>query len=221
MIHHEFTALGKTIQRLRRGRDLSQEAFAEICGLHRTYICDVERGVRNVTIGTLLKIAHALGTTVSELTRNLENDARPPEKCQTLLYMNSTKVLIVIAVLFLAALSAQAQSILENLILESAIASSILQVQVDSDVSMAGALPGWNASIGGNNMAFMQALTAPYVGQTGQLKFTSEFNNNGSTRTEFDHISFANAAAIPKPASLLLFGVGGSAVAFYKRKHSG
>jgi transcriptional regulator with XRE-family HTH domain len=79
MIHHEFTTLGKTIQQLRQGRNLSQEAFAESCGLHRTYICDVERGVRNVTIGTLLKIAHGLGTTVSELTQNLENDARPSE----------------------------------------------------------------------------------------------------------------------------------------------
>src|SRR5665213_2009028 len=93
MIHHEFTTLGKTIRLLRQGRGLSQESFAEVCGLHRTYICDVERGVRNVTIGTLLKIAHGLGTTVSELTRHLENDARFPGARQSLLYMNSTRLL--------------------------------------------------------------------------------------------------------------------------------
>jgi DNA-binding XRE family transcriptional regulator len=72
---HELTTLGKTIRRLRRDRDLSQEAFAESCNLHRTYICDVERGARNVTVSTLLKIASALRITVSELTQNLENDA--------------------------------------------------------------------------------------------------------------------------------------------------
>ncbi len=221
MIHHEFTTLGKTIRQLRQCRNLSQETFAEICGLHRTYICDVERGVRNVTIGTLLRIAHALRTTVSELTRNLENDARPPEKSQTLLYMNSTKFLIGVAVLFLAALSAQAQSTLEDLIFETAIASSILQEQVGSDVSMADALPGWNASIGDNNAVCMQASIAPDAGQTGLLEFTSEFNNNGLSLTEFDDISFANVAATPEPSSLLLFGVGGSAVVFYKRKRSG
>ncbi|MGP8200238.1 MAG: helix-turn-helix domain-containing protein [Limisphaerales bacterium] len=221
MIHHEFTTLGKTIRQLRQGRKLSQETFAEICGLHRTYICDVERGVRNVTIGTLLRIAHALGTTVSELTRNLENEARPPEKSQTLLYMNATKVLIGVTVLFLATLSAQAQSILENIIFESAIASSVLQEQVGSDVSMADPLPGWNASIDGNNAAFMEASIAPEPGQTGQIAFNSEFNNNGSTRTEFDDISFPNVTAPPEPSSMLLFGGGGSAVALYKRKRSG
>jgi DNA-binding XRE family transcriptional regulator len=83
MIYYEFTTLGKTIRRLRTNRGLSQEAFAESCGLHRTYICDVERGVRNVTLGTLLKIARASGISVSELTRNVENDVRPPEKSQT------------------------------------------------------------------------------------------------------------------------------------------
>jgi transcriptional regulator with XRE-family HTH domain len=87
MTHHEFTTLGKTIRRFRHGRKLSQEAFAESCGLHRTYICDVERGVRNVTIGTLLKIADALCITVSELTQNVENDVRPSEKSRPLIYI--------------------------------------------------------------------------------------------------------------------------------------
>lgn len=84
MIRHELTTLGKTIRQLRHGRNLSQEDLAEICGLQRSYICDVERGVRNITIGTLLKIAYALETTVSELTQNMGNVARLPEKIQTL-----------------------------------------------------------------------------------------------------------------------------------------
>jgi hypothetical protein len=132
--------------------------------------------------------------------------------------MNSTKLLIGIAVLFLAALSAQAQSVLEDLILESAIASSILEDQVGSDASVANTLSSWHASIGDNNM---QVSVASGAGQTGQVGFTFEFNNNGSTETAFDDISSANMVATPEPSSLLLFGVGGSAVAFYKRKRSG
>lgn len=84
MIHYRFTTLGNNVRRFRKARKLSQEKFAEICDLHRTYICDVERGVRNVTVATLLKIADALEITVSELTQNLENDARSPEKSQIL-----------------------------------------------------------------------------------------------------------------------------------------
>jgi uncharacterized repeat protein (TIGR03803 family) len=130
--------------------------------------------------------------------------------------MNSIKLLIGVAVLFLVALSAQAQSMLEGLIFESAIASSILEDQVGSDVSMAGALLCWNASIGGNNTVFEQASIAPDAGQTRQLEFTSEFNNNGSTGSELDEMSFRSVTATPEPSSLLLFGVGGSAVWFYK-----
>jgi transcriptional regulator with XRE-family HTH domain len=82
MSYHEFKAFGGTVRQLRLTRKLSQEALAELSGLHRTYICDVEHGVRNISIGTLLKIAQALGTTVSELTQNLEKDARRAEISQ-------------------------------------------------------------------------------------------------------------------------------------------
>ena len=222
MIHHKFTTLGRNIQQHRKSRNLSQKAFAESCDLHRSYICDVERGGRNVTLGTLLRIAHALGTTVSALTQNVENDARPSEKRQTLCsIMNSTKLLIGIVVLFFAALSAQAQSVLEVLVFESATTSSIIEDQVGSDASVTDTLSGWNASIGGNNTVLTQGSNVSGAGQAGQAEFTLEINNNESTGPAFDDISSANVVTTPEPSSLLLFGAGGAAVAFYKRKHSG
>ncbi|MDO9487542.1 MAG: helix-turn-helix transcriptional regulator [Sphingomonadaceae bacterium] len=54
--------IGKRISSLRRLRGLSQEALSFDCGLHRTYISQVERGVINPTIGNLKRIADALAT---------------------------------------------------------------------------------------------------------------------------------------------------------------
>ncbi len=46
---------------------LSQEALADVCGYHRTYIGAIERGERNITILTLESIATALKVEVQEL----------------------------------------------------------------------------------------------------------------------------------------------------------
>jgi transcriptional regulator with XRE-family HTH domain len=53
--------LGLNVQRLRRDKGWSQEEFAFECGLHRTYVSGIERGVRNPTVTILDKIAKALG----------------------------------------------------------------------------------------------------------------------------------------------------------------
>ena len=51
-----------------RGRlGISQEELAGRAGLHRTYICDVERGARNVTLQSIEKLALALEISVSTL----------------------------------------------------------------------------------------------------------------------------------------------------------
>ena len=59
--------LGKNVARLRKERGLSQEAFADHAGIHRTYVSDVERGARNPTIEVVAKIAKALGVKPGEL----------------------------------------------------------------------------------------------------------------------------------------------------------
>jgi transcriptional regulator with XRE-family HTH domain len=50
---------------------LSQEEFAERCGLHRTYVSDIERGARNVGLENVAKIAAALGINISELFQDI------------------------------------------------------------------------------------------------------------------------------------------------------
>jgi len=65
---HRLThILASNIRSHRQRKNISQEEFAEICGLHRTYVGSVEREERNVTLSTLEVFAKALGVTVPEL----------------------------------------------------------------------------------------------------------------------------------------------------------
>jgi transcriptional regulator with XRE-family HTH domain len=53
--------IADNVRRLRTARGLSQEALAEECGYHRTYVGGIERRERNITIATLEALAGALG----------------------------------------------------------------------------------------------------------------------------------------------------------------
>lgn len=59
--------LGAVLCRLRRERGLSQEAFADLAGVHRTYISQLERNLKSPTVEVLNKIANALGTRSSAI----------------------------------------------------------------------------------------------------------------------------------------------------------
>ncbi|EMY4501219.1 helix-turn-helix transcriptional regulator [Salmonella enterica subsp. enterica] len=59
--------LAENIRVYRVNNNLSQEQFAEISGLHRTYIGSVERKERNVTLSTLIFLARAMNTSVPNL----------------------------------------------------------------------------------------------------------------------------------------------------------
>ena len=52
--------VGLNLKKLREEQGYSQESFADYCGLHRTYISGIERGVRNPTVLILDRIAKAL-----------------------------------------------------------------------------------------------------------------------------------------------------------------
>lgn len=62
---------GRRVRELREAKGLSQEAFAEECGLDRTYISGIERGKRNVGVENVKVIANALGVTMSRLFEGL------------------------------------------------------------------------------------------------------------------------------------------------------
>lgn len=59
--------VGFTIRKFREDNNLSQETLAALSGLHRTYIGQVERGEKNLTIRSLERIAKALNVEVKEL----------------------------------------------------------------------------------------------------------------------------------------------------------
>lgn len=60
-------ALGDSIYDIRTSKGYSQEKLAELTGLHRTYISDIERGVKNVTVKKIALICLALDVSLSAL----------------------------------------------------------------------------------------------------------------------------------------------------------
>lgn len=58
---------GENVKKLRLEKGLSQEAFAHLADLDRTYIPSIEKGERNVSIIVIEKIATALNVEIAEL----------------------------------------------------------------------------------------------------------------------------------------------------------
>ncbi len=52
---------GTNLRKYRINLGISQEKFAELSGLHRTYISDIERFRRSISLNNIQKIADALG----------------------------------------------------------------------------------------------------------------------------------------------------------------
>lgn len=70
--------LGQRIRELRSQKNWSQEEFAEVCGVHRTYIGHLERGEKNVSFGSIVRVATALNVTLSELFARVESEDASP-----------------------------------------------------------------------------------------------------------------------------------------------
>ena len=71
---HPRVAFGRIVRRLRENKSFSQEKLAELAGIHRTYIGDVERGTRNIALVNMTRIAKALGASLSRLIAEMEKE---------------------------------------------------------------------------------------------------------------------------------------------------
>src|SRR5579863_855006 len=71
-MHSLQKQVGARLKTLREQRDLSQEALAGLCNLHRTYIGLIERGERSLSIPTIELIAQALEVSPAKLFEGVE-----------------------------------------------------------------------------------------------------------------------------------------------------
>lgn len=66
--------LSHNLRLIRLSKGLSQEQLGDLCGLHRTYISDIECCTRNVAIDNIEKIAQALDIKPSDLLKEDLNE---------------------------------------------------------------------------------------------------------------------------------------------------
>jgi transcriptional regulator with XRE-family HTH domain len=66
---HESARLrfARELKAARLAKGISQEALAELAGLHRTYVGSVERGERNIAVDNMEALSTALGLDIAEL----------------------------------------------------------------------------------------------------------------------------------------------------------
>lgn len=58
---------GKNVKKYRNKLNLSQEELADLCTLHRTYISDIERGQRSISLKNIEKLAKTLNVDIYKL----------------------------------------------------------------------------------------------------------------------------------------------------------
>jgi transcriptional regulator with XRE-family HTH domain len=72
----EHAAYGAALRTLRTARGMSQETLANAAGLDRTYVAGIERGERNPSLTSLLRLTEALGVRLSEWAHEVETQPR-------------------------------------------------------------------------------------------------------------------------------------------------
>ena len=68
-LEEQLALMGQRVNSIRTSKNMTQRELAEASGLDRTYISLVEHGRQNLTIGAVLKIAHALDVSIGDLLR--------------------------------------------------------------------------------------------------------------------------------------------------------
>lgn len=72
MKEHILIRYGQAVRKVRLEQGISQEELADRCGLHRTYISDVELGKRNISLENIERIAISLNRTLSDFCKEVE-----------------------------------------------------------------------------------------------------------------------------------------------------
>jgi transcriptional regulator with XRE-family HTH domain len=67
---------GASIRERRKQLGLSQEALAERADLHRTYVSDIENGLRNISLENIHRLSRALEISLSLLFARVESGAK-------------------------------------------------------------------------------------------------------------------------------------------------
>ena len=60
---------GKRVKEIRLRKKMSQGDLAKVLGVHPTYISGIERGVRNMALKNIERLAKALGVSIEELIK--------------------------------------------------------------------------------------------------------------------------------------------------------
>lgn len=69
-MHETIARFGRTIRSHRTSQNLSQAYLAECCNLDRSFVSDIERGVKEPRLGTICKLADGLGLRPYDLLRD-------------------------------------------------------------------------------------------------------------------------------------------------------
>jgi transcriptional regulator with XRE-family HTH domain len=67
-----LATFGRNLRKLREARRLTQESLAEQADMDRTYISDIERGMRNPGIKNVARLASALNATAAQLMEGVD-----------------------------------------------------------------------------------------------------------------------------------------------------
>lgn len=71
MASQTLIRFGEIVRKKRTEQKLSQEDFAELVGVHRTYIGMIERAEKNITLLNIEKIAKAFGISIAQLLEEI------------------------------------------------------------------------------------------------------------------------------------------------------
>jgi transcriptional regulator with XRE-family HTH domain len=73
-VGHSNKILAQILVKERKSAGLSQEELAENAGLHRTYVSQIERGLKSPTLVVFIKLARALNLKASDLLAAIERE---------------------------------------------------------------------------------------------------------------------------------------------------